>query len=92
MLRAMAAPTPKGTPMTHPQRDPGHNASVHRDESGTFNDEAEALRLTLAEETLQARVIEREQGKILIHTRIETQPVTSKVELIHDDMVIAKSM
>jgi stress response protein YsnF len=74
--------------MTHPRRDPDPNASTHRDESATFSDEAETLRLTLAEETLQARVVEREQGKLLIHTRIETQPVTAKVELLHDDMVI----
>ena len=46
------------------------------------------IRLSLAEETLQARVVEREQGRILIHKRVETDPVTAQVELHHDDMVI----
>ena len=48
----------------------------------------EPIRLPLAEETLQARVVEREQGRILIHKRVETDPVTAQVELHHDDVVI----
>jgi uncharacterized protein (TIGR02271 family) len=46
------------------------------------------IRLSLAEETLQARVVERDQGKVLIHKHVETDPVTAQVELHHDDMVI----
>ncbi len=48
----------------------------------------EPIRITLAEETLQARVVERDRGTVRIHKRIVTEPVTARVELHHDDMVI----
>lgn len=44
--------------------------------------------LTLAEETLEAHVVERHIGNVLIHTRVETQPVTAQVNLHHDEVVI----
>ncbi len=46
------------------------------------------LRLGIAEEHVEARVVERDQGKIVVHKVIETAPVTAQVELNHDDMVI----
>lgn len=48
----------------------------------------EPLRLSIAEEQVEARVVERDQGKIVVHKRIETDPVTAQVDLYHDDMVI----
>jgi stress response protein YsnF len=48
----------------------------------------EPLRLSIAEEQLEARVVERDQGKIVVHKRIETDPVIANVDLYHDDMVI----
>jgi uncharacterized protein (TIGR02271 family) len=77
--------------MTHQQPEPERGIvpagddSIALDESMAAN---EPIRLSLAEETLQARVVEREQGKILIHKRIETDPVTATVDLHHDDVVI----
>ncbi len=45
-------------------------------------------RLTLAEETLDAHVTERQTGKVRIHKQVETQPMTAEVKLHHDDVVI----
>lgn len=73
--------------MTHSRPSSDHDVFPDRDDSDMVAEE-ETVRLPLLEETLQARVIEREQGKILIHTRVESEPVTAKVELHHDDIVI----
>jgi stress response protein YsnF len=51
-------------------------------------DREEPLRITLAEEALEAHVVERDQGRIVIHKRVETEEVTARVELHHDDMKI----
>ena len=48
----------------------------------------EPWRLSIAEEQAEARVVESDQGKIVVHKRIETAPVTAQVDLYHDDMVI----
>ncbi len=48
----------------------------------------EPLHLNIAEEHIEARVVERDQGRIVIHKLIETAPVTAQVDLDHDDMVI----
>lgn len=48
----------------------------------------EPLHLSIAEEQVEARVVERDQGKIVIHKRVETDPVIAQVDLYHDDMVI----
>jgi stress response protein YsnF len=48
----------------------------------------ETIRLPLMEETLEAHVVDREQGKVLIHTRVATEPVQASVDLHHDDVVI----
>lgn len=48
----------------------------------------EPLQLGIAEEQIEARVVERDQGKIVVHKRIEIDPVVAQVDLYHDDMVI----
>jgi uncharacterized protein (TIGR02271 family) len=48
----------------------------------------ETIRLPLVEETLKAHVVEREQGKVRIHKRVETDPVQAQVELHHDEVEI----
>jgi uncharacterized protein (TIGR02271 family) len=48
----------------------------------------ETIRLPLMEETLEAQVVDRQQGKVLIHTRVETEPLQARVDLRHDDVVI----
>ncbi len=48
----------------------------------------EAIHLTLAEETLEAHVVERQKGTVRIQTRVETQRVKAAVDLHHDDVVI----
>ena len=60
----------------------------HDDESTTWSDTEDPIRLSLAEETLDAHVVVREQGKVRIHKRVETEPVTARVELHHDDYVV----
>lgn len=48
---------------------------IRRDE---IDDEAT---LQLREETLQARVVDREKGKVLVHKRVETTPLSEDVTL-----------
>ncbi len=74
--------------MTNQRPTSDHDALPGGDTAGTANDEPGTQHLSLAEETLEARVTRREQGKILIHTRVETEAMTAKVDLRHDDMVI----
>lgn len=50
--------------------------------------DAEAIHLSLAEETLEAHVVERQQGELRIRTRVETQRVKAAVDLHSDDYVI----
>jgi stress response protein YsnF len=52
------------------------------------SEEDSSLRIPLVEETLEARVVEREQGRIVIRKRVETETVTDRVELHHDAMEI----
>ncbi len=59
-----------------------------RDDRAPATTGPEPLRLSIAEEQVEARVVERDQGKIVVHKRIETDPVTAQVDLYHDDMVI----
>jgi stress response protein YsnF len=65
-----------------PDQEPQHEPSL---EVGASE---EAIHLPLMEETLSAHVVEREQGKVLIHRRVEIEPVQARVELHHDDVVI----
>ena len=48
------------------------------------------LRLPLVEENLEAHVVEREQGRIRIHKRVETEPVQAQVDLHHDHLVVER--
>lgn len=59
-----------------------------RDDRAPETTGPEPLHLSIAEEQIEARVVERDQGKIVVHKRIETDPVTAQVDLYHDDMVI----
>ncbi|MEJ7901943.1 MAG: YsnF/AvaK domain-containing protein [Thermomicrobiales bacterium] len=60
--------------------DDGNGVDV-RPDSGSIN-------LSLAEETLEAHVVERRQGKVRINTHVETQRVKAAVDLHSDDYVI----
>lgn len=71
--------------MTDKQTDSERDILPGSDDPMTDDD---PIRLTLSEETMEARVVERDQGKIRIHKRVETHPVTARVELHHDDMEI----
>ncbi len=50
--------------------------------------DADAMNLSLAEETLEAHVVERQQGTVRIQTHVDTQRVQATVDLRHDDVVI----
>jgi len=58
------------------------------DESTLAHEQEQPLRIQLAEETLEAHVVERDGGRIVIHKRVETEPVTAQVDLRHDYMEI----
>lgn len=60
---------------------------VH-DEIMGVDDVEQPLRIPLVEETIEARVVERDSGKIVVHKRVETEPVTARVDLHHDKMEI----
>jgi uncharacterized protein (TIGR02271 family) len=73
----------------HPPRPEEHEAPGDVNEqlpgSDTVTD-----RITLAEETLEAHVVERQIGQVRIHTRVETEPVSAQVTLHHDDVTIER--
>jgi stress response protein YsnF len=76
-------PTPPLDPSTPPPDQGGP-----RERSLDAEAPDETIHLPLMEETLEAQVVAREQGKVLIHTRVETEPVQTSVDLHHDDVVI----
>lgn len=51
----------------------------------------ETIRLPLVEETLEARVVEREQGSLRIHRRVETESVQTSVDLRQDRYVVERT-
>jgi stress response protein YsnF len=44
----------------------------------------------LAEETLEASVVEKRRGKVVIHMRVESYPAESAAQLGHDDVVVER--
>lgn len=52
--------------------------------------DATNVTLPLSEETLDARVVETEIGKVRIHKRIETDRLEQDVELSRDDVVVKR--
>jgi stress response protein YsnF len=55
---------------------------INDDEATMRHDEIdEEATLQLREETLQARVVDREKGKVLVHKRVETTPVSEDITL-----------
>lgn len=72
-------------------RDPyDFNADALLEGQNTASDEfdQDTINLALAEETLEAHVVEREQGKVRIHTSVETQRVKAVVDLHSDDYIV----
>ncbi len=53
-------------------------------------DEADTLRIPLAEETVEAHITERELGKVVIKKRVEVEPVKADFDLQHDDVVVER--
>lgn len=72
--------------MTHDPYD--FNTDGYRRTSPDEEPTEEPLNLALSEETLEGRVVERRQGTVRIHTRVETDRVTAAVDLHHDDVAI----
>jgi uncharacterized protein (TIGR02271 family) len=68
------------------------NRSVDAEDalSGTEAIRKESLRIPLAEETLKAHVVERKQGRIRLHKRVEAEPVTAEVDLHRDRVVVER--
>lgn len=56
--------------------------------SGRIEDDRESVDLSLAEEILEARVVERRQGTVRIQTRVETDRVKAAVDLHSDAYVV----
>ena len=50
----------------------------------------DAIRVPLAEESLTARIVEREQGAIRIHTRVEQIPVQADVDLTTQHVEVSR--
>jgi stress response protein YsnF len=48
----------------------------------------ETVRLSLAEETLEAHIVEADRGTIRIHRRVETEPVQASVDLHQDHYLV----
>jgi uncharacterized protein (TIGR02271 family) len=72
-----------------PKRSNAHGSDpVDSAVTGEEKTPSNALRLPLAEETLEAQVVDRRLGTVRIHKRVETQPVQAQVELYHDEMAI----
>jgi stress response protein YsnF len=63
---------------------------VVSDTPGTEAARNESLRIPLAEEVLEAEVVEREQGRLRIHKSVETVPVQTSVDLHHDQYVVER--
>jgi stress response protein YsnF len=74
--------------MTDQQSGSDRDVVPVNDEITVVDDAEQPLRIPLVEETLEARVVERESGKLVIRKRVETEPVTTRVELHHDKMEI----
>ncbi len=54
------------------------------------DDDESTIKLPLSEETLDARIVEREQGKVRIHKRVETDQVHEDIELHRDNVVVER--
>jgi stress response protein YsnF len=63
---------------TRPRNEIAADETDTRTRRDEIDDEAT---LQLREETLQARVVDREKGKVLVHKRVETTPVSEDVTL-----------
>lgn len=74
--------------MTDQHMEPDREDVSVNGETTAVNDADQPLRVQLAEETIEARVVKRDGGKIVIHKRVETEPVTAQVDLRHDYMDI----
>lgn len=48
----------------------------------------ETIRLPLMEEALEAHVVDRDKGTVLIHTRVKSESVHARVELHHDNVMV----
>ncbi len=50
----------------------------------------ETINIALAEETMEARVVERQQGTVRIHRSVETERVKATVDLHADEYVVER--
>ena len=67
-----------------------HAIAGEDDMSGGEAKLKEPLHVSLAEEVLEADVVEREQARIRLHKRIETGPVEAAVDLHHDQYAVMR--
>ena len=79
--------------MTRNQRDPYDldiDAVFDEQSPAPADTDQDTINIALAEETMEARIVERQQGKVRIHTTVETQRVKASVELHADEYVVER--
>jgi uncharacterized protein (TIGR02271 family) len=79
--------------MTRNQRDPYDfdiDAVFDERSPAPADTDQDTINIALAEETMEARIVERQQGKVRIHTSVETQRVKASVDLHADEYVVER--
>ncbi len=79
--------------MTRNQRDPYDfdiDAVFDEQSPAPADTDQDTINIALAEETMEARIVERQQGKVRIHTSVETQRVKASVDLHADEYVVER--
>ncbi len=67
---------------SHPQHQHPEEGDLHTGAEPEHGDES--IRVPLTEETLQARIVDRDRGALRIHRRVETDPIQTSVDLRQD--------
>lgn len=65
--------------------------AVFDEQNPAVNDpDPDTIKIALAEETMKARIVERQQGMVRIRTSVETERVQASVDLHTDDYVVRR--
>lgn len=79
--------------MTRNRRDPYDfdiDAVFDEQSPAPADTDPDAVSLALSEEIMEARVVERQQGKVRIHRSVEAQRVKASVDLHADEYVVER--
>ena len=79
--------------MTRQPRDPYDfdiDATFAEQPPASADPEADTINIALAEETMEARIVERQQGTVRIHTSVETERVRASVDLHADEYIVER--